>query len=82
MYKICRGLLPNWLFSFPTMDDVNERQTRQSNNLYVKGASTDIGARAITCKGPKKWNNISKTIRDSASLGLFQSELKLILLNR
>ena len=75
-YKICNNLLPDWLFTFPTISELNTRTTRQSLNLFVARTKTDIGARAISVKGPKIWNTIPATIRNQPTITAFKDKLK------
>ena len=75
-YKICNSLLPDWLFSFPTISDVNARTTRQSLNLFVARTKTDMGARAISIKGPKVWNTVPVIIRSQSTIMAFKDKLK------
>ena len=66
----------DWLFSFPTIHDINTCTTRQSSHLYVARTKTDIGARAITIKGPKIWNSIPSTVQNQRTLKAFKDKLK------
>ena len=69
-------MLPEWLFRFPIVGDMQTRLTRQVNDLVVKRTNTDIGARAISIKGPKVWNNVPLHIRNSSSIRTFKEKLK------
>ena len=80
-YKICNNMLPNWLFTFPTIQDINPRTTRQSSDLYVARRKTDIGARAISIKGPKLWNTIPSAVVSQPTLISFKYKLKEYLLD-
>ena len=76
VYKVFHNLLPNWLFSFSTMEDHRVRPTRQSNDLFISRYMTDIGARAISIKGPKIWNAIPQAVKDSNSIHIFKERMK------
>ena len=76
MFKVINQMLPEWLFRFPIVGDMQTRLTRQVNDLVVKRTNTDIGARAICIKGPKVWNNIPLQIRNSSSVRVFKEKLK------
>ena len=80
-YKICNNMLPNWLFTFPTIQDIKARTTRQSSDLYVARRKTDIGARAISIKGPKLWNTIPSAVVSQPTLISFKYKLKKYLLD-
>ena len=75
-YKICNNLLPEWLFSFPTLREVNSRNTRQSSKLCIPRTKTDMGARAITVSGPRVWNAVPTIIQNQLTLKAFKDKLK------
>ncbi|XP_066959043.1 uncharacterized protein [Macrobrachium rosenbergii] len=80
VYKICNHLVPDWLFKFPTVGDVQGRPTRQSSDLFVRRTTTDMGAKSISIKGPRVWNNIPTNIKNAPSSKLFKKILKSYLL--
>ena len=82
VYKICNNLLPEWLFSFPAVREINTRSTRQSSKLFVPRTRTDMGAKAITVKGPSVWNTIPDNIQNQPSLKILKDKLKGYLLNK
>ena len=73
-YKVLNNLLPNWLFKFPSVGQSQVRPTRQSNDLANKRTNTDLGARAISVKGPKVWNDILLDIKQSPSVQVFKEK--------
>lgn len=81
-YKICNKLLPDWLFVLPTVGNIMTRNTRQSNNLFIKRTCTDVGARSILVKAPTMYNSIPENIKNSSSLHIFKEKLKKYLLNK
>ena len=81
-YKICNHLLPDWLLPLPTVGDTIERNTRQSQDLFISRTKTDMGARSISVKGPTLWNTIPDSVKQSSSLQIFKHKLKEYLLNR
>lgn len=81
LYKIKNNQLPDWLFRFPAIFEVQQRSTRQSNNLLIHRTNTDIGARAISIKGPRTWNEIPADIKFSPSFEVFKKKLKDYLIN-
>ena len=76
MYKVMNNMLPDWLYRFPLVGDLQARPTRQSNQLAIKRTNTDLGKRAISVRGPKEWNDIPVDIRNSTSIQLFKKNLK------
>ena len=44
-YKVINHMLPDWLFKFPTVGDIQPRLTRQFNHLAVKRTSIELGTR-------------------------------------
>ena len=76
MYKLLHSLLPDWLFSFSIVGEINNRSTRQFHDLYVTRTKTDIGGSSISVKGPKLWNDIPRNVKDSTSLTVFKERLK------
>ena len=80
-FKVINQMLPDWLFRFPSVGDIQSRLTRQVNDLVVYRTSTDIGARAISIKGPKIWNSIPLNIKTSSTISVFKEKLKKHILN-
>nr|BDT62741.1 MAG: hypothetical protein [Metapenaeus ensis nimavirus] len=81
VYKILNGICPNWLLHLPTVCEVRETRTRQSNNLFVKKCNTLAGSKMTTVQGPALWNMIPLNIRNTGSLSNFKKLLKAYLLN-
>ena len=81
-YKICNNLLPEWLFSFPAIQEINTRSTRQSSMLYIPRTKTDMGGRAVTVKGPRIWNTVPTSIQSQPTLKAFKNKLKSYLLDK
>ena len=75
-FKVISNMLPDWLFSFPSVGEVQERPTRQANCLAIKRTKTNLASRAITIKGPKEWNNLPINIRNAASVKGFKNNLR------
>ena len=76
IYKVLNHLLPNWLFNLPLVGQVQGRPSRQSNKLAIKRTTTDLGARAITIRGPRLWNKIPPEIINSSSIQVFKERLR------
>ena len=75
-------MLPEWLFRFPTVGEVQSRPTRQSNHLVIGRTNIDLGSRAISIRGPKEWNNLPTDLRSSPSIQVFKNNLKKHILGR
>ena len=82
MLLICNNLLPEWLFSFPAIPELNTRTTRQSSKLFVPRTRTDMGGKAITVKGPRIWNTVPASIQSQPTLKAFKNKLKSYLLDK
>ena len=77
VFKALNKKFPQWLLSFPTVNDVQySRTTRQSNNLFVPRASTNIGTRSIKIKGPLVWNSIPSQLKNAANIHIFKEKIK------
>ena len=76
IYKALNHLLPDWLFYFPLVSQVQGRPSRQSNKLAIKRTTTDLGAKAITVRGPRLWNRIPPEIINSPSIQVFKEKLR------
>ena len=76
IYKVQNDKIPNWLISLPTIGQINERDTRQRNDLYIPPANTEIGSRVIEIRGSSAWNRLSTNIKSSSSLIKFKKQLK------
>ena len=81
-YKVINNVYNENHFCFPTLNDVNIRLTRQSNDLFIKRTNTDIGTNAISIRGPKLWNTLPADIKDNVSFNGFKSNLTQFLLIR
>jgi len=76
IYKTINKETPTWLLSFPTVGEVIQVATRQSNDLFVPRTRTDSGKRQLAIRGPTLWNNLPNVIKESNNLNLFKCKLK------
>ena len=77
VYKALHGELPSWLYTFPSVMEINASRTRQANNLFVPRTNTDTGKRAMVVRGPTIWNELPLDIREmGGSLNTFKHALK------
>ena len=84
VFKIKNGILPEWLFSLPTVNQmrINNINTRYQNSFFVPRTSTDIGARSITIMGPRLWNSLPAHLRSCPTLSSYKSHLLKYLLDK
>ena len=75
VYKSVRGLFPDHLLSFPSVNSVTQSSTRQRNNLYIPKANTDSGARSLAVRGPKTWNSLPEHVKASNTTATFKKRL-------
>ena len=82
MYNYCHDHLPN-LFDgfFQRINEVHDRNTRQSNELYVKFARTDFRKFSLKIHGARIWNDIPMYIKHATSVNVFKQMLKKHLIN-
>ena len=82
MYNYCQDHLPN-LFDgfFQRINEVHDRNTRQSNELHVKFARTDVRKFSLRIHGARIWNDISMYIKHATSVNVFKQMLKKHLIN-
>ena len=76
VFKVLRKCFPEWLYIFNNISSVHGINTRQSNNLIVQRANTELGSRQMHVKGPYLWNKLPETIRDATSLSSFKGKLR------
>ena len=77
MYKIRNTLVPEWLYTLPTVSDVRGEAviTRQIENLFIPRTRTDTGARALNVRGPSFWNRLPAYIRNCHNMSSFETKL-------
>lgn len=77
VYNVVKHHLPCWLFTLPTVQEVNNaRPTRQSQDLFVPRTRTDMGKKLFTVKGPTIWNELPEMIKGSPSVHIFRNRIK------
>lgn len=81
MFKILKGKLPKWVYSFPIVGDFRRQGTRHSGDLIVPRLQTEIGLRAITCRGPKCWNTLPSNVTQASSFPVFKGKLRKFVLD-
>ena len=82
IFKIHKKLIPDWLFTLPTVDQVRGERinTRSLDTLFIPRTNTNTGARALNIVGPKLWNQLPHIIRNSQTISSFKGYLMKFLL--
>lgn len=76
MYSILFNKYPNWLYTLSTVSHINQRSTRQQDNLYVPRTCTDYGQRSMLVRGPRLWNALPPCIKNVGNESRFKRSLK------
>ena len=85
MFKINRGMAPQSVNNMSNnISDIHHYQTRGSlqDNYFRIPINTQITKTAISYSGPKLWNDIPGSIRDSSSLEPFKKRFRELLLSQ
>ena len=64
VFKVIRKKLPEWILTIPMVGDIRPRVTRQSDDLFIPWARTDMGAKQLNIKAPNVWNLLPMHIRE------------------
>ena len=80
MYKILNSILPNWLTSFHENENHSDRNTRQSENLFIPYRRTTAGKQTLNIRGGALWNTLPSALKRSRTLPTFKSNLHKYLL--
>ena len=83
IFKIHKKLIPDWLFTLPTVGQVRGERintTRSLDNLFIPRTNTDTGATTLNTVGPKLWNQLPYIIRGSQTISSFKGYLMKFLL--
>ena len=80
IFKLLNHQLPAWLLSLPRVREMIFRNTRQRNNLFVPPTRTMAGEREMGVRGPKLWNSLPDSVKNSTSIYSFKRSLKTYLL--
>ena len=83
VFKIKNHLLPEWVFSMPTVRQVRGEiiNTRHQDSLYIPRRFTDTGARSLNVIGPTIWNQVPANVRNCQSIHSFKNHLMKYLLD-
>ncbi len=75
MFNILKKKYPSWLLTFPSVNVINQTNTRQQNLLYIPRTNSDNGQRSISVKGPRVWNALPSCINDIGNVFTFKRKL-------
>ena len=84
VFKIRNKLLPEWVFSMPTVRQARGEivNTRNQDSLFIPRTFTDNGARGLSVTGPVSWNRLPDGIRNSQNIHSFKNDLTNYLLRK
>src|SRR6218665_1611582 len=84
VYKYLNNSAPPYLAGKirPLSDDCNRTRLRssKSSDVFVPRTKTKMGDRAFEVAGPRTWNSLPATIRETKTLPAFKKQLKLYLI--
>ncbi len=80
-HKAVTKKYPGWLFTFPTVHNINTTNTRQRHDLYVPRTYTDTGQRSLLVRGPRIWNALPLGLTKIENSNTFKKCLKKYLLH-
>src|SRR6218665_2439695 len=84
VYKCLNNSAPPYLAdkTRPLSNDCNRSRPRSSNSadVFVPRTKTKMGDRAFEVAGPRTWNSLPATIRETKTLPAFKKQLKLYLI--
>src|SRR6218665_3632515 len=85
VYKCLNKSAPPYLADKirPLSDDCNRSRLRssKSSDVFVPRTKTKMGDRAFEVAGPRTWNSLPATIRETKTLPAFTKQLKLYLIS-
>ena len=76
VFKVIRKKLPEWILTIPMVGDIRPRVTRQSDDLFIPWARTDMGAKQLNIKAPNVWNLLPMHIREIQNIETFKKEIR------
>src|SRR6218665_4181985 len=83
VHKCLNNTAPSYLVDkiMPLSDDCNRSRLRSSNScdVFVPRTKTKMGDWAFEVAGPRTWNSLPATIRETKTLPAFKKQLKLCL---
>ena len=80
VFKVLSDKLPEWFLTLPTVGEMNEGRTRQANDHFIPRTMLNVGSRAFNVRGPRLWNRLPISVKNSNSLTAFKTKLKHFLL--
>ena len=82
MFLYHKELLPELFNSlFVKNMDIHNYDTRTKSHIRVNYGRTNFSHSILTYQGPKLWNELPQSVRESVALNSFKRKLKYFLLN-
>lgn len=76
VFKTLRNKIPEWVYTFYTVNSMSRATTRQGEDLFVERANTDIGSRQVHIRGPKLFNKLPRELKAVGSVHAFNDRLR------
>lgn len=68
--------IPDWIINITTVGTLNPRTTRQSSSLAIPRTNSCMGDKNVEVRGPKIWNELPNSVKESHSFYTFKKRLK------
>ena len=84
LYKSTKNLVPGYikdLFTFNSTDNYNSRSVT-NNDMYIKRHRTKIFEKSLQYSGPRLWNSIPVSIRESNNIHQFKRKIIALLISK
>lgn len=84
LYKTAHNLTPEYmheLFSFNTSENYSSRSS-SNNDMYIKRHKTKIFEKSLQYSGPRLWNALPVSIRESNNVHQFKRKLMVLIISK
>ena len=83
MHQLHNNNLPNFINSmFIRNDQIHHHFTRQCSEFHRSYSRTKLSSKTVKHEGPKLWNTLDSSLKNTANLSLFKRKFKAFLLNK
>lgn len=77
VYKMINGLMPSYFNKYVIRcNEIHSYNTRGRDNLYVQGATTNIGYNSVVKKGVILFNKLDNYVKQASSVVVFKRRVK------
>ena len=76
IFKLTRGVMPEWVLNMQTVGEQQRRLTRQAHNFVIPRTRTKIAENSMKVKGARLWNNLPQYIKNTENQFTFKREIK------